>query len=256
MLATCQGFELCLDREIATRVEEFEGGYAVIDTGIPRVWSASYIVLEPGGHMDAGRIVELGDELFGAAGMNHRSVKLLDLADAERLRPELAALGWEPQRTMYLAWRRPPDREAETQAAEVDPDSLADIHKEISRVEDGEDEEVGLQLLEREKRLGKIAGGRWFAAQRDGELAGCCVLYRRDGTGQVEAVSTSPRHRNHGLARAIVLAAAGASRDAGDSLTFIAADADDWPLKLYQRLGFDPVGTTMGFLRKPPPAGD
>jgi hypothetical protein len=48
------------------------------------------------------------------------------------------------------------------------------------------------------------------------------------------------------------MAAAGASRKRGDDLTFIVADADDWPWKLYQRLGFDRVGEVCAFVRKPP----
>jgi hypothetical protein len=48
------------------------------------------------------------------------------------------------------------------------------------------------------------------------------------------------------------MAAARASRDAGHRLTFLDADADDWPWKLYERLGFDRVGEHTAFLRKPP----
>jgi ribosomal protein S18 acetylase RimI-like enzyme len=61
-----------------------------------------------------------------------------------------------------------------------------------------------------------------------------------------------PERRGQGLASAVVTAAASASREQGDEITFIIADADDWPWKLYQRLGFDPIGETSDFLRKPP----
>lgn len=252
MLATCHRFELDLDRDTVERVERFDGGYAVIDTRVPRVWSSNYLVIEPGSGLAAEAIVELGDEHLGGAGLAHRKLELMDIADAERLGPELTRLGWEGDRTLYMVLRRAPDREADVTPSAVDPASLAELRKEIARDEDGEDEEVGLQLLEREIRLGGIADGRWFAVEREGEVAACCVLYRRGGTGQVEAVTTSPRHRNQGMARALVLAAAEASREAGDELTFIAADAEDWPKQLYERLGFDPVGETAGFVLKPP----
>jgi predicted GNAT family acetyltransferase len=77
------------------------------------------------------------------------------------------------------------------------------------------------------------------------------VLYELDGVGQVETVGTVPQHRERGLASAVVLAAAEASRRADHELTFIVADADDWPWRLYERLGFDPIGEACSFLRKP-----
>ena len=52
-------------------------------------------------------------------------------------------------------------------------------------------------------------------------------------------------------AERVELAAARASREAGHDLTFIAGDANDWPWKLYERLGFDPIGEDSAFLRKP-----
>jgi hypothetical protein len=36
---------------------------------------------------------------------------------------------------------------------------------------------------------------------------------------------------------------------------FITADATDWPLQLYERLGFDAVGISLGFRIKPEPVG-
>ena len=44
-----------------------------------------------------------------------------------------------------------------------------------------------------------------------------------------------------------MLAAAEASREEGNELTFIIAAADDWPHKLYEKLGFAPVGTVRSF---------
>jgi ribosomal protein S18 acetylase RimI-like enzyme len=111
------------------------------------------------------------------------------------------------------------------------------------------------QRLVRDARLDPVANGRWFAAPADGEPGASCVLYEQDGIGQVETVGTRPERRGQGLASAVVLAAAEASRRAGHELTFIVADADAWPWKLYERLGFDPIGEHRSFLRKPGQAG-
>lgn len=96
-----------------------------------------------------------------------------------------------------------------------------------------------------------MGNGRWFAAPADGPPGASCVLYERDGLGQIETVETVPDRRGEGLATAVVRAAAKASLEMGNELTFIVADADDWPWKLYERLGFDRVGEFCSFLRKP-----
>src|SRR5215203_6273453 len=99
--------------------------------------------------------------------------------------------------------------------------------------------------------LDPVANGRWFAAPADGKRGAACVLYEQDGVGQIETVVTRPEVRGRGLATAVVLAAAEASSRAGHEITCIVADADDWPWKLYEKLGFDRVGVSCSFLRKP-----
>ena len=82
---------------------------------------------------------------------------------------------------------------------------------------------------------------RYFLVERDGEPAASCELLGFDGIGQVESVYTAAAHRGHGLASAVVRAAIAASRERGDDLVMIMADADDWPQRLYERLGFETV---------------
>ena len=72
------------------------------------------------------------------------------------------------------------------------------------------------------------------------------------GVGQVEEVYTAAAHRGHGLASAVVRAAIAAAHERGDDLVMIMADADDWPQKLYERLGFETVDAYRPFTRKPP----
>jgi hypothetical protein len=50
----------------------------------------------------------------------------------------------------------------------------------------------------------------------------------------------------------VVLAAIAASR-AENEVTFIVADADDWPRLLYEKLGFSSVGNLHALRRKPQP---
>ncbi|MBA3302049.1 MAG: GNAT family N-acetyltransferase, partial [Thermoleophilaceae bacterium] len=77
-------------------------------------------------------------------------------------------------------------------------------------------------------------------------------LYTGGRTAQVEDVVTARAHRRRGHARAVVLRAAHEASAAGCDLTFLQAESEDWPRTFYERLGFDPVGTTWNFLRRPP----
>jgi predicted GNAT family acetyltransferase len=113
----------------------------------------------------------------------------------------------------------------------------------------GSEEEVVQQLLENKRVIMKAIETRFFAARVDGEIASYCDLYSDGRTGQIEAVMTLERYRNRGLARATVLRALAESRAAGNDLTFLMADRDDWPRKLYEKLGFDEVGRVYEFIR-------
>jgi predicted GNAT family acetyltransferase len=75
------------------------------------------------------------------------------------------------------------------------------------------------------------------------------VLYEEGGIGQIDDVVTISRHRRQGFARAVVLAALRTSIEAGNELTFLIADDEDWPKQLYAELGFEAVGRRSEFTR-------
>ena len=95
------------------------------------------------------------------------------------------------------------------------------------------------------------SGARFFLTERDGTPAACCMLLPGDGIGQVEEVYTAKRFRGQGLASAVVRVAIAAAQERGDELIMIMADADDWPQRLYERLGFETVDEFRTFTRKP-----
>jgi ribosomal protein S18 acetylase RimI-like enzyme len=64
-------------------------------------------------------------------------------------------------------------------------------------------------------------------------------------------VNTLDEFRGRGLARACVLRAIAASRASGADLIVLHADAGDWPQHLYEKLGFDALGSRWSFLRPP-----
>ena len=111
------------------------------------------------------------------------------------------------------------------------------------------------KLAESDADASSAGGARWFLVERDGEAAACCQLLGADGVGQVEQVYTASAHRGAGLASTVVRAAIAAARHRGDDLVIIMADADDWPQRLYERLGFVTVDAYRSFTRKPPDRG-
>jgi ribosomal protein S18 acetylase RimI-like enzyme len=258
MLLRCDAFTLALERDAAGRVEPFEEGLAVLDPSIPFVWDANYVLVERPG-LTAEEIAGIADRILGPLGLEHRTVALGDLDEGERLIPGFEALGWEVERDLYMVLRREPDRQAApeiTVGAGGRPEGLR--REQLAEDEWLQKQPAPLgplvdQLLARERAQSRVAGDRWFVALQDGRPASCCRLLARDGIGQVEDVATASWARGRGLARAVVLAAAEVSKADGNELTFLIADADDWPQQLYRRLGFDPVGTAVGF-RRPPQA--
>ena len=107
------------------------------------------------------------------------------------------------------------------------------------------------QFIAADRLWGEICGDRWFVVREEGRVVNFCRLFTDGGIGQVEDVATLPPSRNRGYARATILAAIEASRAEGHDFVFLGALTDDWPRKLYARLGFEEIGTETVLYRKP-----
>lgn len=244
-------FELSLERDSSEVVEEFDWGVLIHNPETPDIWSGNYLEVRST-DLDADALAALANEMQGPLeGIEHRDIVPADPDHGSRLVEGFEGLeGWEVMRSVYMVLTREPGRQVGP-AKEVEHAAVAQVRR--ADVEDDPDftPEAVEQRPVRDARLDRAGNGRWFTAPADGLPGTSCVLYGRDGIGQVESVGTSPDRRGQGLASAAVVAACEASRKRGDDLTFIVADADDWPWKLYERLGFDRVGESCSFLRKP-----
>jgi len=196
------------------------------------------------------------ERALAPAGVDHLQVTIEDDAHGERLAPGFAALGWRAQQFVLMAARRPPGRapRADVEVVELDHDVHARAWAAYLRTEPfGADEATVAELVMAQDRWRAAApGARALGVLADDEAVAVCIVLGDGATGQIEDVATLPAHRGRGLARAVVLHALAASRAAGDELTFIVADAADWPRRLYARLGFEPLGHYRGFTRLPP----
>jgi GNAT superfamily N-acetyltransferase len=247
----CVRFLERLDEAVAQRVERLGSVTAILDPRLPRVWDANYLRLDRTGP-DAAALAGLADRVIGEAGMDHRTVNVHDPDEGNRLAPGFKELGWTVQRNLVMVLRRAPDQAPSKPVTELGARGVKAL-RQAQIIEQGWGTgELVEELQRRDEMLGSVAGDRWFAAGVGGRPASCCRLLALDGVGQVEDVITLAKARNRGLATAVVLAAVEASRRDGDELTFLLADADDWPRELYARLGFDPLRIIHRFRRPAP----
>jgi len=251
-LERCIEFIRRIEDRAAAQREDFRFGVAHLNDRLPRVWSRNYLLAEK--NLDtatAGLLATEADRILGGAGLGHRKVEINDAEVGERLDPGFRDLGWNVQCDLIMVARREPDVQADlSRVEEVHVEELEPAWAEGTRSEPyGSDEEVVEQLVAANRVMMEAVATRFFAARVDGEIASYCDLYSEGRTGQIEAVMTLERYRNRGLARATVLRALAESRGAGDDLTFLMANRDDWPWKLYAKLGFDEIGCVYEFIR-------
>jgi GNAT superfamily N-acetyltransferase len=240
-------FELGLDLRISEEVREYEWGRAFLCPSLPLVWDLNWILIERPG-LTAAEVIAAADEALSP--FDHRAVAIRDEDDEARLTCEFEAVpDWEVETNIYMVWSGAPSSPPAVEVQEVPFADCADLRRELIRAElpadAGEPEATAEQLLEMNRRSGAASGDRWFVAPSREPASACCLLsYGDGGIGQVEEVGTLKAARGRGLAQAVVLAAATASQKAGHRVTFLTADADDWPREMYEKVGFETRGAT------------
>lgn len=96
----------------------------------------------------------------------------------------------------------------------------------------------------------------WVAIDAAGVMVAGCIVWLDGGVALVEPVGCAPGHRGRGLAGAVTLAAVAAARELGASRAVVRPRGDDGypgPLKVYRKLGFEPVSRTVTLVGPVPP---
>jgi len=240
-----------LDELTAERLEPTPFGLVIVHSRLNRVHDLNFLRAEDPGDATAEELAAEAERVQSAAGIAHRRVNIRDEAQRERLEPQFVRLGWKPERFVLMVLRGKPDRPAEHEVLEIDEPTMRPLWAEAIRAEPhGKDETLVQQIIEHRRDVSRALPTQLFAAEADGRLVAHAELYSYDRVGQVENVMTLEAYRGRGLARALVLHAAAESRAAGNVLTFLVADADDWPQRLYERLGFETVGRYARFIKR------
>jgi ribosomal protein S18 acetylase RimI-like enzyme len=263
VLRRCDRVLRALERLCVDSFEPVEGGFAAQTPSLPLVWDDNFVMFERPG-LSAERMAEICDEAQGGAGLAHRTVMTTDPDEGERVDPGFRGMGWEVEGDVFMVLRSEPEDAPQIEVSEVPHPvelrrSILHEDEDFLKLEPEGRDALVEQLIESERRLDAADGDSWFVADADGTPATTTRLLTQNGYGFIDAVGTLRSARRRRLARATVHAAARASLERRNEVTFLIAAEDDWPRHFYERFGFAPVGKFRTF-RKPPgpedPAGD
>ncbi len=251
------GFMRAVEDRSAERTVASRFGTAVVHERLARVHDLNFLRADATEKASAEELAAETERIYGPLGLRHRKVTVLDRAESERLKPAFSALGWRTTAYVVMASRQRPQRAADLSVVrEAEAVELRHLWAEgIRRAQ--EDEEVVQQLVAWKDVIAKAVPTRYYVAEAEGKIVAYCEFYSEGGIGQFEAVMTREPYRNRGLASALVLKSLEQSRADGNALTFLIALENDWPRKLYERLGFEPVGLFDDFVkRRYPPSSN
>jgi ribosomal protein S18 acetylase RimI-like enzyme len=239
------------DTVTSSRTEEWRYGTAVFQDDFPNRWDSNFLRVDRSvGDATAADLAAFADEVF--ASLAHREV-VVDDADGGRLADGFRELDYEVDRLISMVLRREPDHAPEMDAREVEFEELrplavaANVESHGGMAPDVAEMLADFGVVTRDR-----AGARFFITDVDGRPVASCELYVHEGAAEVDNVHTLTPFRNRGGARAAVGAAIDAARSAGADLVWLLADAEDWPRRLYAKIGFDPLGECWHFTKPPP----
>lgn len=228
-------------------VEPWEHGTAVRCTRLPEFWNYNSLRVEGvAPALGVDMLVHAADVLQGDLG--HRQVEVEDEATGARLLAGFEALGWTSERLAWMLLPGPPALGPEFD--EVPFAATRPLRLEWTRTAPwAPDERAAQRFADAEDEVAAIRGTRALVARDvDGATIAFAAFIANGDGAEIEQAYVAPAHRGRGTGGALVAAAA---RVAAADATFIVADDDGAPKRLYARLGFRPVWTQHVFTRRP-----
>jgi GNAT superfamily N-acetyltransferase len=244
-------FHHAVHAAVCDRVEPWEHGTVVSATRHPtyRVYNVVRVEDDAAG-LDAPGLAAIADRL--QSGLTHRAVEIEDESAGMRLRPGFDELGWDTERLVWMGLEGPA-----RPAGGVPPFELAEVPFPRTRSlraawfaeEPGGAEDGGDAFFDEIDEVAAQRGARALIAfDGTGEPAGYVTFTVAGDAASVDEAYVAQRHRGAGVGGALV---AGAVAAAGAARTWIVADDEGAPKRLYARLGFEPVWRQHSFVRLP-----
>jgi ribosomal protein S18 acetylase RimI-like enzyme len=239
---------LAFERATYARAAEHPWGLSLRDPRFRRAHMLNQLWVTATSGVTAAELVAELDALQGD--VPDRVAFLEDDPLGAALAPELQDRGFACEPHLYMALRRPRDRApAPGLAREATPAEHAALEAAVTRqYPHGSDPAVVADLSGARAALrDAVERSLLVIGPAGGTPAAHASLLCGDGVAQLEDVATLTAARGRGLARAVCSLALESA--AGAELTFLVADAEDWPRELYAKLGFDPVGRSWAVTR-------
>ena len=247
-LARAWRFEREMQDRCADSRREFEFGTALYNDELRRVFDSNFVRFERDfGELDGVLVEACADDL--QASLSHRKVVIPDEGAGARVAEDLRERGWRYFTLVTMAYRGAVAPDAGRAVEQVEPAALRAAR--YRALDDGRrDAEARRQIVSFTELMAAVGTTRLFAARGDrSEIGSFCALFQEDGVAQIDEVTTVEQYRRRGLARAVVVGALGAALASGAELVFLVADESDWPMRWYERLGFEPVGRRYELIR-------
>ncbi len=246
-LERAAAFEELIRDRCVERVVETRFGPALFNDTHSTIWFLNVLRAERPGDATAEAIAAEADRV--QAELGHRRVILpvgrTDLEDGFR------RLGWQPDHFLFMVYRGGGEPADTAQVEEVEPGRLRRLREEIIREwQPDADEKTVSKIIAADVLQMKAANSRIFGILEDAEVVSSAQLYSHGSTAQVEDVATLPAYRSRGHAKALVTRAVEEAVAGDHEFIFLVADGDDWPKKLYSRLGFEEIGSRFAFLKR------
>ena len=246
-LERAAAFEELIRDRCVERVVETRFGLALFNDTYSTIWFLNVLRAERPGDATADEIAAEADRV--QAELAHRRVILPPGATA--LEDGFRRLGWKPDHFLFMVYRGGGEPADTARVEEVEPGRLRRLRDEIIREWQPDADEKTVSEMHAANLLQvKAANSRVFGIVEDGEVVSSAQLFADGGTAQVEDVATLPAYRGRGHAKALVTRAVEEAVAGKHEFIFLVAEGDDWPKKLYNRLGFEEVGSRFAFLKR------
>jgi GNAT superfamily N-acetyltransferase len=235
----------CLAK-VADSVRPIEAGIVLSTPSLPAVWAVNQLRVACAMPFEA--LLELAEEQL--AGFEYRQIAVEDQLAGPGLEASFRAASWKIERDLVMVLGVGADRPAETTIVEESgEEEMLELIQRWYMEDDSPPSEVG-QLVDYARRETHVLDDRALGVRsRDGQLVAVAKLRSAGATAQVDDVYTTPEARGRGYARALITHAVDLARASGSELIFIVADDQDWPKRLYERLGFRAAGRLWQFHR-------
>ncbi len=230
-----------------TAEQPFRFGTAVLTPELPLRYDSNLLYVDRPVSSPEELVAE-ADRIFSAAGLDHRALLFRHADEGECIAAALPS--WQPERHVVMVQLREPEPVAADGVVELGHEGVRAARAQMMATYSWSSPVVTEQLLGFKPLLERWVTVRSFARSAQGDVVSYADLYTDGSDAQVEDVATLPEHRGRGHAKAVVTRAAAEARRSGADFVFLVADAEDWPQRLYERLGFDIVGRYVKLLRR------